>query len=847
MRNLAGLATRSVVRNRRRYVLTAVGASLGVAVLFAVVVTSGASRDALDRSVRGQTGRADVVISPTGAFDALLPPGTAEAVRQLDGVDAVVPGLGMRTTLETGDRSGTGDPRDRIVFLVGIDPAEYRTLHDLRTDDGRDPSDGAAEVLVPRRLAASRGVAVGDEVTMVAPSGRVSATVVGVLADVGAATAHQGDVLYTTIPTVRGFVGAPADAIGGLDVDLAAGVDTQEWIRANRSELAGVSVSSAADLAAGFRSFIDGINSALTLVAAIAVFVGGFLVFLTFSVAVAERTRVLGTLRALGAVQRRVARVVVAEAAVLGAVCAVVGLVVGYGLSSVAVGLVGGLLDLDLGGVGLPIGAAVLSAGLGIGVSVAAAWVPARRAARTDPVSAMRGGAMAIERPPVRWIGPALLLVGVGLATLSESILVGAAGALALLGGAVLTVPLAIVPLGRLAGRAIDRLAPGPGAIAARHLDRERSRSAYTLALVMVVLAAVLAVAASNLALGRSLDDILDHQARSVQVFAPGAIGDEAIEEIAAVEGVATVSPVRFGNAELSIPLPDGAAVSGTNGPGRRSTFLQVIDPSTYFDVAGFPYVDGDDRSVQPALAEGGSVVLPSPEANRLGVEVGDDVHLTVRDGVARFRVAGIYSVLGGGFGVVVGAADLDTVGAGRVNGVLLGTDGTDPEVVAGRLRSTVAADRQLTVDTPADTRAFARGQLDGFFSLAYAILTLTAVISMLGLANTLVVAVIARTREIGVLRSHGARRRQVRRMVTVEAAIMTFIALVLALPLTALLGLGLVAGQRATLGADASYRFPWSFVLPVGVAAIVLAALAASIPARRASRLEIVETLRFE
>lgn len=794
--------------------------------------------------MRGQIGRADVVVAPAGAFDAILTPGAVEAVRSVDGVDAVVPHVGMRTTVVVADgaRSAT-DPRDRIAFVRGVEPAEYRRLHELRVEEGRDPAPAAAEFAVPRALADRFGFVLGDAATVVAPAGRVSGTVVGILADAGAATALQGNVLFTSTATARGFLGIAEGSFTGLDVGLADGVVTETWIAEHRAELRGVSVSAAADVAAGFRTFIEGINAALTLVAAIAVFVGGFLVFLTFSVAVAERTRVLGTLRALGAVQRRVARVVVAEAAILGAACALVGLAIGYILASAAIGLVGNLLDLELGRTGFPIGEALVSGGLGVVVSIAAAWVPARRASRIDPVVAMRGGALAIERPPLRWVGPLLATAGVAIAVLSGgNTVLGAVGALTVLGGAVLSVPLAIAPLGRLAGRAIDRFAPGPGAIAARHLDRERSRSAYTLALVMVVLAAVLAVGASNLALGSSLDTILERQAGAIQVSAPGAVDDAALAAIGGVPGVEVVSPVRYGNTDLVVPSTDAGGE-----PARSSSFLQIIDPATYFEVSSFPYTTGDDATVRAALEKGSAVVVPAPEANRLGIDVGDDIELVTVDGPAPFRVVGIYAVLGGGFGTVVGTADLPRFGAGRVNGALVGTGDADVDAVAEAIRSRIGGDRQLSVDTPADARRYAQAQLDGFFSLAYAMLVLTAVISMLGLANTLVVAVIARTREIGVLRSYGARRRQIRRMVTVEAIIMVGIALVLALPVTAVLGLGIVNGQRATLGASIDYRFPFALVAPVAVAAVVLAGLAAAVPARRAARLAIVDTLRFD
>lgn len=840
MRSLAGVATRTLRRSARRYVLTAIGATLGVAVLFAILVTSAASRDALREAVDGQTGRADVIVSPAGAFDALLPAGAADTVRALEGVELAVATVGFRSAVTPpGLDADAADPasiRERTVVVTGVGD-DFMLVNTLPVAEGRAPEADAPEVAVPRRLADSLAVAVGDQVEVTTPTAPAIVTVVGVLADRGAATANQGHVLYTSPGFARAALGT-TDGISGIHVVLEPGVDTDGWIDANRGALPGIAIQDASDVAADFAEFITGVSSALTLVAVVAVFIGGFLVYLTFSVAVAERTRVLGTLRALGATARRVRRLVVVEAAVLGAGCAVVGLGLGYGLASLAMGLVGNLLDLDLGRVGAPVGSGVLSLAVGTGVATVAALGPARRAAGIDPVSAMRGGALAIERTPRRWLGPVLLGVGAVLNLSTSGVALSGLALLTLLTGAVLSVRLAIGPVARLVGAGTARLAVGTGDIAVRHLERERTRSAFTLALVMVALAMSLSVAAANSSMAAALDRILDRQARAIQVFAPGAVDDDAAGDLAAVPGVGTISPVRFGTVDLG---------TASDEASMATTFIQVIDPATYFEVSSFPYVEGDDSSVQAALTAGGAVVLPAPEANRLGVTTGEDVRIGTRNGAETFHVAGVYDVVGGGFGAVLGTPDLERIGAGRVNGFLVGTDGADVEQVAAAIRERVAGERQLVVDSPADARGYAEDQVAGFFGIAYAILVVALGVSLLGLANTLVVAILDRTREIGVLRSTGARRAQIRRMVTVEATTMALVAFVLSVPLAALLAYGIIEAQLATIAGGLDYVFPWELLVPLAVLTVVVAAVASVLPARRAGRLEIVDALRFE
>lgn len=842
MRSLAGLSLRTLRRSTRRYLLTAVGASLGVAVLFAVLVTSDASRRALDDAIRGSAGSADVFIGVSGVFDATIPPGTPDTVAALDGVESIYAGVGFRSALRTEDElanaADAGSIRDSIVFVNGLDSG-FETINDLAIADGRLPAEATPEIVIPRRLADRLDVSLDDTVALATPSTPASVTVVGLLEDTGAATANQGGVVYSSAPTVRFLLGN-AEAVTGIQVDLADGVESEAWIDEHAEVLADVAVQDASELAAGFRTFITGINNALTLVAAIAVFIGGFLIYLTFAIAVAERTKVLGTLRALGATRAQVQRVVVLEAVLLGFVCGLIGLVIGYGLSAVSVGVVGGLLNLDLSGADLPVGSALFSVAVGVIVSAAAAIVPARRAARVDPVAAMRSGSLAIERSPRRWVGPTLLAVGVVLAVVtSGNAALGGLGMLALLAGAVLSVHQAVGPVARIVGAGTARLAKGTGGIAVRHLERERTRSSFTLALVMVALATILSVAAANLAMGAGLDEILDQQASAIQVGAPGAVDGSVASELAAIDGVDVVSPIRFG--EMAVTTDE------TDSPSPINSFMQMIDPDTYFETSSLPYNEGDDATVRAALADGGAVVLPSTDANRLGVVAGDTVVVSTQDGPAPFDVVGVYAVIGGGFGTVVSDVDLVRLGGGRINGFLVSTGDADAEAVATTIRETVGRDHQLVIDTPDDTRAYANGQLNGFFSLAYAILFVAALISMLGLANTLVVTVLDRTREIGVLRSTGARRRQVAAMVTVEATTMAVVAFVLSLPLGALLAWGVISGQRETIASSISYQFPFGLVAPLLVVTVIVSALASLVPARRAARLEIVDTLRFE
>ncbi len=841
MRSLSSLSARSLRRRPGRFALTGAGAALGVAVLYAVLVTSGATTDALDDAISGSAGDADVVIGPVGSYDATLPPDLAERVAAREGVKRALGSVVIRSSLRPANEEVTAtrdlSSRDGIVFVVGADLAATSEIRRLEIQSGRLPAPEAAEIAVAEGAADDLGVTAGDRVRLAAPAGDREVLVTGILEGAGAGLGFQGDVAYTSLGHAQAIL-AKGDVITGVDVVLADGVSIDAWIEANREDLGqALSMQDARDVAGGFRDFILAISNGLTLMSVIAVFVGGFLVFLTFSVAVAERTRTYGTLRALGAHPKQVRRVVLAEAALLGLVASLVGLALGRGIAGASVGITESLLGLDLPALGLPLGPAAVATVVGVGVSVAAAWLPGRRAAALGPVSAMREGSAGLELTGRWW--PRALVLGAGLAlgASSSGVATRSLSTLLVLLGAVLLVPFVLRPVAGIVGRVGSRLAPGTGDIAILHLQKERSRSAYTLALVMVVLAMLIAIAGANAAMSDTLTRVIDRQSGgSVQVFAPGAFDPSVADRLAAVEGADAVSPVRFG---LTDRLHDS---------GSTRVDVSVIDPASYFEVAGFAWVDGDDDSARRRLAAGGAVLLPDPFAVGAGLERGDTIRLRTSLGVRPFEVAGTYAVLGPGFGIVAGTPDAAAFGAGRPNAFLVNASpGTDPEMLRLAIVGDLGDEYDLIVDTPKSVRDFAFGQLRGFFSLAYVILLAAAAAGLLGLANTLAVSVLARTREIGVLRSVGTRRRQVRRMVLAEAVTLALVAFVLALPLGLIISLGTSAAFRSAIGASIDLTLPWAFLPPLFVATLVVAAVASLVPARRAGRLEPVAALRFD
>ena len=789
MKSLRGVGARYLRRRPGRYVLTGIGVALGVAVLFAVLLVSNTTTRALDELVDGFTGDADLVVTPAGAYDADLPEALEAQAAALPDVEAASGMLVTRTRLDT----PTSEPVDpAFVYGIDLETAQRIRTFDLRS--GRFASPGQNEIVLAAKAAEELAVDVGGTVMFATRSGRVELAVVGVLTNSGAGLVNGGNGGFIPLDSARTLEGKGA-VYSEIDIALRPGTNVDDWLDANRRSLGEqYLIQDASELASEFRRFIEGVSGALLLVAAVAVFVGAFLIFLTFTVSVTERTRVYGTLRALGASPKQVRRVVITEALMLGAVASVAGLAVGYGLAAMSIGLVESLLDLDAPGFGVPVPTALVSVALGLAATVAASLIPARRAAAVGPVDAMRGELSRAEPPTRTWLAIGMIVAFGILGRLDVPLLLRALGSMGTLLGAVLLVPSILRPLAAALGGVTRRIANGVGDIAVLHLRKERSRSAYTLALIMVILASTLSLAASNRAMARSIDNVIEKQlGADIQLFAPGATDPAVADQLRAIEGVAAVTALRFGRTEVLYG----------DGRSRRANLL-AVDPTTYFEVQSFAYRDGDDATTSRAFIAGGAVLLPSAIARDAAVGVGDHMTLRTAAGEREFAIVGTHSGLQEAV-AVVGTGDGDALfGGGNPNGFVLRlADGADESVVLAAIAANILKDHSFEVLTLRDVKERAADQLAGFFGIAYAILLVTTVIGMLGLANTLAVSVIHRTREIGILRSAGGRRRQVRGMVLVEAATLVLVAHVLALPLGHLIGIVAVNGFGRTLEID--------------------------------------------
>ena len=770
-----------------------------------------------------------------------LAPESVAAITAAPGVVVAAPVLERRTYLGPNPTDPNAIPAP--VTILGIDPNLETQVRDLPLVAGTSlPGPDASVAIITERLAAADGLSLGSDVTIQQAAGSTPLKVIGVIAGDGPFVGSAGRTVIVPIATAQRLFSQP----GASRVDIVVGEGATPTEVASALEVALTRepyvLSTPREIASTLRLSTADFRSTTGLIAAVALFVGAFLIFNTLSMTVTERIRELGLLRAAGATRDQVARFVVVQAIVLGLVGSLLGIAVGLALAELMAVYVRSIGSIPFERVDLPLEAGLLAIVVGLGVTLAAALEPARRAASIPPVEALKArlDPAGARRARLRWLVAVFAAVGVaGLVVWPRDTgLAGLVRAFAVYGLLLLVVlgsPYVLGPLIRTAGVPFARLFRLEERLARSALARDRSRTALTLGALTVGLAMIVAVggvAAQSRAAARAwLEEVVPGD-ELVTAINPVALDDSTRGDLAAIDGVERVSPIATFDVAHEGVRRDAAAVVGSDllGDGRLR------------------FVSGDRAGALAALDGGGATILPQVLADQLRLGLGGTFRLALgNDRILDLRIVGVVerSLPGrGGEAILVGWKDA-TASLG-----VTGVDAFAIRYAAGReadARPRVEqAARQVALEpTPLDRVAGAvDAALGRVFGLFDALAIVAVIVAALGIVNTLTMNVLERVREIGVLRAAGMTTRQVRRTVVVEAGI---------LGLSGAL-LGTVTGLVAALlmivlagGRGIGFGLPWgSIALALGLG-VGLSMVASWYPARVASRLPIAPAVQHE
>jgi putative ABC transport system permease protein len=843
VRSLASLAWRSLAARRLRTLLTVLGVALGVAVLFATQATNATLDAAVDRTVHELVGRADLRVdafAETGLSGASL-----DAIRAAPGVKVVAPSLQRRTFLVT-DVGPAGDP----VTVLGIDPATDRSIRDLSLVRGVDLApDTLRSVLVTESLAKDRGLDLGSTVVFYGAAAPIEFRVIGVVAGDGPIPAAFGRTAWIAMPAAQDLFGTTS--VTSADVTVARDTTTDAVAASLESAITSEPyvLVRPAEIAAGLRDSTADIRTMLALVAAVVLFVGAFLIFNTLSMTVAERVREVGLLRAAGATRRQVGSLFLVQGVIVGVAGSVLGVLAGVVLAAVVVGLLHRVEGLTVGGITVLPADLAFALALGTLVTAVAASEPAWRASRLSPVEALRSrmDPSVGMRAQLRWLVVVAVVVGIGgIAVLPGGVaagigLLGPVLVYAILLVAALASPWLLRPLGRLAAipfgwvfRTETRLMRGV-------LTRDPARTALTVGALAIGLAMVVAVASVG-ALSRSvasawISDVVPGST-VVSSIRPIAADEGVADELAAIAGVATVTPVGTFDVALQ---PDPAAAPYRVPAAAVSGAAMLADGRLTF-------VTGDRASALGGLDAGGTAILPRSLADRLRIGVGDPLRLGFGDAVTTLAVTGVvehtFPAPDGETALVSWADASARLGVAGADFYAIRYGAGAPGDVAAQVAS-VARELALQPTSLDEIRGQAEGAVGRLFGLFDAIAIIAVIIAGFGIVNTMTMSVVERVREIGVLRATGLTRAQTWRMVMVESGILGVAGAIIGV----VTGLAIGAVMLVTQGGRLAWIVdaPWLTIVAIAAAGVVVAMLAAAYPARVASRVNIVRAVRGE
>ncbi|MET0467203.1 MAG: FtsX-like permease family protein [Aeromicrobium sp.] len=846
---------RNLVARKVRLFLSAFAIVLGIAFLSGSLVftdTIGRSFDQIaygtvtDVAVRPVTGDGDAIAMQVNREARKIPASYVEQIAALPDVQQVqgaVNGGGLFVVKKNNRLlGGTGaptialnaGPEDRIPNAAG--------QQILTWDQGRPPAK-EGEVALDARSAEVAGYALGDTVKIALPSDPpiLKAKLVGIFGFTSGGLAGATLVIFDDVSAQKYFLDGE-DAYSVIQIEARPGA-TQRQVADQVAKVIpeGTEAVTGAAVAEESKDLFDQLlgflNTFLLVFAGIALVVGTFLIVNTFSILVAQRSRELALLRALGASRPQVSRSVLTEAFVIGVIGSTLGLVLGFGLAMLLKVLFSNF-GLDLSGTALVFRTRtiVLAYAVGVLVTMLAAWIPARRAGRVPPVAAMRDE-IAMPESSLRWrlalalafgfAGAGAMAAGSWLDVPRPIVWVGA-GIFGVLMAVALGSPIIATPVLAIFGAVYRTVYRSVGQLAAQNARRNPRRTAATASALMIGLALVTTMSILGASINKSIDAGVEREFSAdfvIQNVSGQPFSPAISKKVGEVPGVAAVSPVQ-------------SIVFGADG---SQVFASATDPAQFADVFALDYTSGRPPEADDTIA------LSQSLADSLGRTTGDVVELSFSTGKVEGTVTGVYADSNIVGQAVVPLSTVATAGIRRGDTTLAlnAEPGIGTRTVRANLERAVGDNPTIVVQDKQSYAEAQRSQVNTLLYLIYALLGLAIVIAVLGIVNTLALSVIERTREIGLLRAVGLTRPQLRRMVRLESVAIAILGAVLGIGAGLLFG---VALQRSFADDGISdLAIPAGSLAVFVVVSALVGVLAAVLPARRAAKLDVLRAITGE
>ncbi|MFG2461222.1 ABC transporter permease [Streptomyces sp. NPDC048523] len=838
-------ALRNVLAHKARLLMTVLAVMLGVAFVSGTLVFTNTISEAFQKSSAKGFDQVDVAVTAKSREDkgntigknpdltqALLEksagvPGAANAIGVVSGFTAIADkdgklvGGGFQS--QGGNYYGDKDPRYPLA-------------------EGAAPH-GANQVAIDSETAKRAGYKVGDTVRISVDGPVLKPVVTGIFTTDDGNVAAGGSLALFDTATAQKLFGKPG-TYDEIDVKAASGT-SQTALRAAldkalpanlvETETGKELADSQAEL---ISSSMAGLKQGLLVFAGIALFVGTFIIANTFTMLVAQRTKELALLRAVGASRRQVTRSVLIEAFVVGLIAAVTGLVAGIGIGAGLRSLMGTL------GATVPDGPLIITPGtvgtalaVGVLITMLAAWLPGRRAAKIPPVAAMSSvHAKATTKSLVLRNTLGALFSGAGVAViLAATTMEGSdgqapmgMGAVLLIIGVFILTPLLSRPL-IAAAAPLLRVFGVSGKLARQNSVRNPRRTAATASALMIGLTLITGMTVMAGSLQKSIDKMASAAVKAdyvVSMANGNELSADVEKKLAKVDDVTAVSPLR--NAASRI---DG-----------ETEYLTGVNGSAIGELTDLKMDDG-------AFKVGGSeVVVDKDRAKSFGWKAGSTFTVHYEDGKAqKLTVAGVYEGNELISGIMLDTATLSPHLSDLSDmQVMLKTSDGASDAAKDRLEKALGSNPAIKVQDKKDLSDSIAQMFTLMLNMLYGLLAMAVIVAVLGVINTLAMSVFERSQEIGMLRAIGLDRKGIKRMVRLESLVISLFGGVLGI------GLGVFFGWAAgeLLGTKmATYELvlPWARMAVFLLLAATVGILAALWPARRAARMNMLAAIKAE
>ncbi|WP_329623035.1 FtsX-like permease family protein [Streptomyces sp. NBC_01255] len=850
---------RNFLAHKGRMALSAVAVLLSVAFVSGTLVFTDTMNTTFDKLFAATA--SDVTISPKSA-DATeaapqtgrpetLPASLVEQVRKAEGVETAQGGVAsVSVTVVNAENENVGPTSGAPTIAINWSPNELRSMELVSGHEPRGPTD----VVVDSATVEKHGLKIGDELRTIAVDGDFTARISGIV-DFKATNPGATLVYFDTATAQRELLGKEG-LFTQVAVDAKPGVSA-DALKANIAATVGgdgYKLQTAAEAADAGRESIAGLldvmKYAMLGFAGIAFLVGIFLIVNTFSMLVAQRTREIGLMRAIGSSRKQVNRSVLVEAFLLGIVGSVAGVAAGVGLAVGLMKLMSSMgMELSTRDLTVAWTTPVVGLALGIVVTVLAAYIPARRAGKVSPMAALRDAGTPADGKAGRVRGVlGLAFTAAGAAALwaatradeagPGSLWLGLGVVLSLLGFIVIGPLLAGVVV-RALGVVVLRVFGPVGRMAERNALRNPRRTGATAAALMIGLALVAGlsvvgssmVASATQELDRSVGADYIVRSNTGQPIVPQA--QAALEKVPALDHV-----TEYKSVDVTITDPRGRTTTAD---------LAATDPTYTKDLR---------REVTSGTLAGAygadAMSVGSDYATEHGVKVGDVMTVAFKGGeTAKLKVAAITADIGQ---VDKGAmyTNVTTVAryvpADRMPKSLLilasAKDGQETQAYEA-VKDALAPYPQYKASNQADYKEDLKSQVGQLLNIVYGLLALAIVVAILGVVNTLALSVVERTREIGLMRAIGLSRRQLRRMIRLESVVIALFGALLGLGLG--MGWGTAAQKLLALEGLGVLEIPWPTIITVFVGSAFVGLFAALVPAFRAGRMNVLNAIASE